>query len=71
MLYTQIRTIYLKSEQTIHYLEITETVLVFILQLVFHPKADFGVNGFPAVWQQSPNNTAVLRVVSYSRKWLL
>lgn len=38
----QIRTAYLKSEQTIiDYLEIIGVMLVFLWLLIFHPKADW------------------------------
>ena len=43
-----IRTIYLKSEPTINYLEIIGILLVF-LSLIFHPKTDFVRHTCPAV----------------------
>ena len=50
-LLTQRRTIYLKSEQTINYLEIIGVMLVFLLSLIFHPKIDFVRHACPAVWR--------------------
>lgn len=44
-----IRTIYLKSEQTINYLEIIGIWLVFLSSLIFHPKTDFVRHACPAV----------------------
>lgn len=39
---TQIRTVYLKSEQIIvNYLEIIGVMLVFLWSLIFHPKTDW------------------------------
>lgn len=45
-----IRTIYLKSEQTINYLEIIGILLVLLSSLIFHPKTDFVRHTCPAVW---------------------